>query len=374
MSSRRVLKFGPSMRSRLRTLTAEPCGAGLARACGSRRSVSAKSSAPSRMRSLPWSAESSSICSLPQADEGAAARVEEREVLESGAGHASRRLYENAPPDGLQALIPVAPRRAARRRGRRRLRRRGAGRDRGARRCGVRLDEYRIVPQNVQVEEGRLRIVATNVGRLTHNLKIVKQDEDDLEERADRDRRHAHRAADESAAVTIEHLPAGRVPADLHDRQPRRPRPVRAADRREGLTRARGEIHVRPAPAQQTVALRVPRDLSSYRRQRKGPAPGLFSHARGAASVDRRRSATRRAVPDRRHVVTAPGPAGLTTNAFTSVSLDPPLVLVCFDNASRTLPAVRESGRFARQRPARRPGGPRRVFASKRVAARSSPR
>ena len=46
-------------------------------------------------------------------------------------------------------------------------------------------------------------------------------------------------------------------------------------------------------------------------------------------------------------VVTAPGPAGLTTNAFSSVSLDPPLVLVCFDNGSRTLPAVRECGRFA---------------------------
>ena len=41
------------------------------------------------------------------------------------------------------------------------------------------------------------------------------------------------------------------------------------------------------------------------------------------------------------------GPAGLTTNAFTSLSLDPPLVLVCFDRASRTLPVVREAGRFA---------------------------
>ena len=49
-------------------------------------------------------------------------------------------------------------------------------------------------------------------------------------------------------------------------------------------------------------------------------------------------------------VVTAQGsdgPAGLTTNAFTSLSLDPPLVLVCFDRDSRTLPVVRESGRFA---------------------------
>src|SRR4051794_34292476 len=41
------------------------------------------------------------------------------------------------------------------------------------------------------------------------------------------------------------------------------------------------------------------------------------------------------------------GPAGLTTNAVPSLSLDPPLVLVCFDNASRTLPVVREAGRFA---------------------------
>src|SRR3954468_7906069 len=41
------------------------------------------------------------------------------------------------------------------------------------------------------------------------------------------------------------------------------------------------------------------------------------------------------------------GPAGLTTNAVSSLSLDPPLLLVCFDNASRTLPVVREAGRFA---------------------------
>jgi 3-hydroxy-9,10-secoandrosta-1,3,5(10)-triene-9,17-dione monooxygenase reductase component len=49
-------------------------------------------------------------------------------------------------------------------------------------------------------------------------------------------------------------------------------------------------------------------------------------------------------------VVTASGPqgpAGLTTNAFCSLSLDPALVVVCFDNDSRTLPVVRESRRFA---------------------------
>jgi flavin reductase (DIM6/NTAB) family NADH-FMN oxidoreductase RutF len=41
------------------------------------------------------------------------------------------------------------------------------------------------------------------------------------------------------------------------------------------------------------------------------------------------------------------GPAGLTTNAVTSLSLDPLLLVVCFDNGSRTLPAVRSAKRFA---------------------------
>jgi flavin reductase (DIM6/NTAB) family NADH-FMN oxidoreductase RutF len=49
-------------------------------------------------------------------------------------------------------------------------------------------------------------------------------------------------------------------------------------------------------------------------------------------------------------VVTATGPAGhagMTTNAVSSLSLDPILLLVCFDNGSRTLPIVRDHGRFA---------------------------
>jgi 3-hydroxy-9,10-secoandrosta-1,3,5(10)-triene-9,17-dione monooxygenase reductase component len=45
-------------------------------------------------------------------------------------------------------------------------------------------------------------------------------------------------------------------------------------------------------------------------------------------------------------VTTPSGPVGLTANAVTSLSLEPVLLLVCFDNESRTLPAVRESGRF----------------------------
>ncbi len=43
---------------------------------------------------------------------------------------------------------------------------------------------------------------------------------------------------------------------------------------------------------------------------------------------------------------TADGPVGMTANAVTALSLEPLLVLVAFDNASRTLPVVRETGRF----------------------------
>ena len=39
-------------------------------------------------------------------------------------------------------------------------------------------------------------------------------------------------------------------------------------------------------------------------------------------------------------------PRGLTTTAVSSVSADPPLVLVCVDLTSRTLPALRAGGRF----------------------------
>jgi len=40
-------------------------------------------------------------------------------------------------------------------------------------------------------------------------------------------------------------------------------------------------------------------------------------------------------------------PTGLTVSALASVSLDPPLVLVCVDHKSQTYPALRERGRFA---------------------------
>jgi 3-hydroxy-9,10-secoandrosta-1,3,5(10)-triene-9,17-dione monooxygenase reductase component len=43
----------------------------------------------------------------------------------------------------------------------------------------------------------------------------------------------------------------------------------------------------------------------------------------------------------------AGGPVGLAANAFASVSLDPPLVLVCLARTSNSWPKIRDSGAFA---------------------------
>ena len=49
-------------------------------------------------------------------------------------------------------------------------------------------------------------------------------------------------------------------------------------------------------------------------------------------------------------VITGSGPSGaggMTANALCSLSLEPLLLLVCFDNTARTLPIIQASGRFA---------------------------
>ena len=43
------------------------------------------------------------------------------------------------------------------------------------------------------------------------------------------------------------------------------------------------------------------------------------------------------------------GPSGMTANAITSLSLEPPLMVVCFDRTARTLGAVEHSRRLAIQ-------------------------
>jgi len=70
-------------------------------------------------------------------------------------------------------------------------------------------------------------------------------------------------------------------------------------------------------------------------------------------------------------VVTAAGPdgpAGMTTNAVASLSLEPLLLLVCFDLRSRTLKIVQQSRRFAVNVLGAGDEALAAVFASKRVA------
>jgi uncharacterized cupredoxin-like copper-binding protein len=40
----------------------------------------------------------------------------------------------------------------------------------------ITLDEYRIMPQNVEIKAGRMKLVVRNAGRLTHNLAIQVPD------------------------------------------------------------------------------------------------------------------------------------------------------------------------------------------------------
>ena len=67
-------------------------------------------------------------------------------------------------------------------------------------------------------------------------------------------------------------------------------------------------------------------------------------------------------------VITAAGPAGeggMTANAICSLSLEPLLALVCFENQARTLPIVREARRFGVNILAGGQEDVARVFASK---------
>ena len=41
-------------------------------------------------------------------------------------------------------------------------------------RVDVRLDEYRVLPEHIQVTAGRITFVARDTGRLTHNLVVVQ--------------------------------------------------------------------------------------------------------------------------------------------------------------------------------------------------------
>src|SRR2546425_8253603 len=67
-------------------------------------------------------------------------------------------------------------------------------------------------------------------------------------------------------------------------------------------------------------------------------------------------------------------PTGLTASAFSSVSLDPPLVLVCVDHKAQSYPALLERGRFAVNVLRRDQEMVSRRFASTRLEDRKSTR
>ena len=46
----------------------------------------------------------------------------------------------------------------------------------------VQLDEYRIRPQNLRIQAGRIHLVAVNEGRLTHNLVVESITDDPTKE------------------------------------------------------------------------------------------------------------------------------------------------------------------------------------------------
>jgi plastocyanin len=73
----------------------------------------------------------------------------------------------------------------------------------------LRLDEYRILPRDVRVRPGRLRIVATNVGRLTHNVKIVRENREDREAPHEEVGGTRSTQPGESAAMTFRALQPG---------------------------------------------------------------------------------------------------------------------------------------------------------------------
>lgn len=91
------------------------------------------------------------------------------------------------------------------------------------------------------------------------------------------------------------------------------------------------------------------------------PSSGLFQSAVNRSGIFRREARCEPVPPERFRramgcfasgvtVVTAAAEgelAGLTANAFSSVSLEPPMVLVCVDRRARSQDIIRRAGRFA---------------------------
>ncbi len=119
----------------------------------------------------------------------------------------------------------------------------------------------------------------------------------------------------------------------------------------------------RRTPIVAKVSSLLPGDRASKRVPRpRGRVPVLLRalQPRGARHVRHADRQVRAVEPDRFRAVmghfatgvavvtvdTPAGPQGMTANAVASLSLDPVLVLVCFDNGARTLPEVERAKRF----------------------------
>lgn len=129
------------------------------------------------------------------------------------------------------------------------------------------------------------------------------------------------------------------------------PRWMRALSPRDALSSIPRSPHaVTPAAAatRQTAEMAARRRGIGARNTNPVPAPEARMPA---PEADRQRfRAVMGHFPTGVAVVTARderAAVGMTTNALTSLSLDPLLLLVCFDGTSRTLPVVRETRRFA---------------------------
>ena len=159
-------------------------------------------------------------------------------------------------------------------------------------RLAVTLDDFLIEPQRVRAAPGRLTFRATNEGRLGHTLVI---------RRGERDIARVKTLLPGASGEATTSLRARRVRPRVHPRQPRGARDVR-----------------HPGRAMKAVD---PRHFRSV----------MGNFATGVTVI----------------TATGPsGPVGMTANALASLSLEPLLLLVAFDNSARTLTVVRDTRRF----------------------------
>jgi len=90
----------------------------------------------------------------------------------------------------------------------------------------IRVDEYRLRPQKIRVSGPRVKLVVTDDGRLTHNVKVYSTTEFDEEDKPIL--LGGTTTAHPGETVTgVVRLKPGPLPAGLLDRQPRRPRRAR---------------------------------------------------------------------------------------------------------------------------------------------------